>query len=415
MLLNLLLLATILQQTQAIITNCDIPPAICPLTLQDEPSCPITDTTVLSSLGITEWKPSKISDKVFTWTIGYRETTGSESHPKADIEDSEAVPGPDAVETDDLLALQVPPPPPPPPVPGRERSYYLGVPGAWVGKGVPPVQSQPEAKADSPTNPLVRIDGCALFFEEASQHLQFPGEDPSTSNGVCADVLGVGCTADLVELARTEFANLTKIDPSDRRKTGASPNFNSYNVCHLLRARLRDSPPASCVLALADGKTWGAITARSRVLSRYTPIDPPDPSTVLAPITSAPLFPINGTEPICHPTTADTSYAILPIFTSFTAKSNTSIPEEQIKWGVTPVLTLWYTNSTVSVRVGRRTEDRHNLTMVEGSVACLKPVGTKRLRGVSNDHKADGGRLSVVGRWGWGVWGIVILSVWRLS
>jgi hypothetical protein len=115
---------------------------------------------------------------------------------------------------------------------GFERGYLLGLP--------------PTVDLSSAEN----VTGCALFFDEISSKLKFPGNDTDVDTGTCQDAMGALCVADLQSQARSVLANLS-----------ATVGLGT-TICSDLESALHDTPPASCSF-LQDG-TWGSIHARGK-------------------------------------------------------------------------------------------------------------------------------------------------------
>ena len=175
------------------IQGCDL--VSCPLNQYDTEYCPIGNITT-NAIGVVNFTTS-LSPDPFTWTTA---TSSSSKY----LNSSFSI---------------------------YERGYYLGLP--------------PNVDLNS-----ANAIGCALFFDEISSSLKFPGDDSDVDIGTCQDAMGSSCVADLQAQTRSIIAGLS-----------TSTNSNS-SICAALESALRVKPPGSC--SFVQGGNWGEIHARGK-------------------------------------------------------------------------------------------------------------------------------------------------------
>ncbi|KAI9803802.1 MAG: hypothetical protein M1825_001682 [Sarcosagium campestre] len=174
-------------------------------------------------------------------------------------------------------------------------------------------------------------DACALFFEGVSSNLSFVGNDPGKGVGTCADALSAECVDDLVSQAETEMSKIIEEDEA------SSPCVN-------LETALNEKAPKSCIAA-RDGN-WGTILVRELT----------GPSAVP-----------NVEQGDCRPTTEE-GYNLSLVASYRRASSDDDLPA--IKFGVTPILTIIYGDSTDGAPAGA-------INKPEVQLSCLKPLSVE--------------------------------------
>lgn len=115
------------------------------------------------------------------------------------------------------------------------RDFYLGT---------PPALNMTDITATT---------GCALFFEDVTSSLHFPGSSLNSSVGTCSDAMGPACVTDLISQSKAELDIILQVV-----RPGA-------NVCAMLAAVLSNSAPNTC--NATQSGSWGNVTTKGKLIA----------------------------------------------------------------------------------------------------------------------------------------------------
>lgn len=207
-----------------------------------------------------------------------------------------------------------------------ERDLYLGMP----------------ASLD-----LVKVEdvkGCALVFKDVVNRHEFT---PSEA-GTCQVLLGNSCVSDLMSQANETLSEILASE-------------DASFICSKLAVQLRDNAPSSC--SLTDKGFWGAISVQGETIA--CPYFLGHRSTNMngtLDITGSSLPAPIAVDPTCNPTSHD-GYKVQFVESQRTTTVPLSAPVNSFAWGVTPIMTVFYSSTSVT-----------NFETPEIHLSCLKPV-----------------------------------------
>ncbi|EAW24477.1 uncharacterized protein NFIA_040530 [Aspergillus fischeri NRRL 181] len=188
---------------------------------------------------------------------------------------------------------------------------------------------------------------CALFFTDMTTILRFQFVDPE--HGTCPDIMGANCVRDLISLAKQEAS---PDGPLSKDRT-----LDTEGFCRELAVALRTRSPKSCPL-------WQGHTQEGIHVDALT-----------GPSASLPIADLRS----CRPTTGkDYSVSLVESYRSAVRYEQPDLNDTL--HGVTPVVTVFYPNSSSSQQA----------MPVEVHLSCLTVVGKNYLSTSANSAEGTG-------------------------